>query len=476
MTRYEDARWRETMRIRYDYTHMLADAVGEEHGASETDLDEMEGRFTAALDVLRMRRGPADLAWMDLPYQQDSVAEILAYAREVEGVYDDVLVLGIGGSALGVTALKSALLPFYANYMSPEARRHPRLWVLDNVDPGWVAAALRLLDPDRTLVIVTSKSGGTAETMAQFLIARRWLEARLGGAAACHLVAITDPEKGALREIAAREGYRAFAIPPGVGGRFSVLSPVGLVPAALAGIAIEELLAGAAYADELAGARRLRENVAGMAAVLQHLAYHRGQRISVLMPYSQRLRDVADWWRQLWAESLGKKMSLAERRVNVGPTPVLALGTTDQHSQMQLYVEGPFDKVVSFVGVERFDEEAPIPPAKEGDGGVSYLGGHSLAELINAEREGTAIALTRARRPNATYIVPEINPFTVGQLLYLLEMETAISGLLYAVNAYDQPGVEAGKIATYALLGRPGYEAQAIELRTAQAAAARRII
>jgi glucose-6-phosphate isomerase len=476
MVSKEDVNQRESMRIRYDYTHMLADAVGEDRGASEEQIDEMQVRFSAALDVLRMRRGPKDLAWMDLPYQKDSVAEILAYAREVEGVYDDLLVLGIGGSALGVTALKTALLPFYADYMSPEERRHPRLWVLDNVDPEWVAATLRLLDPARTLVAVISKSGSTTETMAQFLMVREWLQERLGDGAPCHLLAITDPEKGPLREIASAEGYRTFAIPPGVGGRFSVLSPVGLVPAALAGIDIEELLAGAAYADGLAGQRTLRENPAGMAAALQHLAYHRGQRISVMMPYSQRLRDVADWWRQLWAESLGKKLSLMERRVHVGPTPVVALGATDQHSQIQLYVEGPPDKVISFVAVERFAEEGPIPQARPGEAEIGYLGGHSLAELINAEREATAQALTEAGRPNATYILPEVNAFTIGQFLYLLEMQTAISGLFYAVNAYDQPGVEAGKIATYALLGRPGYEAQAIELRTAQAARPRRVV
>lgn len=476
MARYEDVNWRDSMRIRYDYTNMLADEVGENRGATEDQVNEMEGRLMAGLDVLRMRRGPKDLAWMDLPYQEESVAEILAYAREVEGVYDDVLVLGIGGSALGVTALKSALLPFYSDYVSSEERKHPRLWVLDNVDPDWVMAALRLLDPERTLVIVTSKSGSTTETMAQFLIVREWLQAKLGDGTACHLVAMTDADSGTLREIATREGYKSFAIPEGVGGRFSVLSPVGLVPAALVGIDIEELLAGAAYADEMAMVRTLRRNPAGMAAALQHLAYHRGQRISVLMPYSQRLRDVADWWRQLWAESLGKKMSLMDRRVHIGPTPVLALGTTDQHSQVQLYVEGPADKVISFVAVERFGEEAPMPQAKPEEEGIAYLGGHSLAELINAEREATALALTQAGRPNATYILPEVNAFTVGQFLYLLEMQTAISGLFYAVNAYDQPGVEAGKIATYALLGRPGYEEQAVEMRTAQAARPRRIV
>lgn len=476
MARYEDAEWRDSMRIRYDYTNMLADVVGPKRGATEAEIDEMEFRLAAALDVLRMRRSPKDLAWLDLPHRQEMALDVLAYAREVEGVFDDILLLGIGGSALGVSALKTALLPLHSNLLSPEERQRPRLFVLDNVDPDWVMPTLRLLDPGRTLCIVASKSGDTTETMAQFLIAHAWLRERLGDGAACHLVAITSATKGALHEIATREGYRTFAVPEGVGGRFSVLSPVGLVPAALVGIDIQELLAGAAYADKLCSTRKLRENPAGMNAALQRLAYDRGQRISVMMPYSQRLRDVADWFRQLWAESLGKKATTAGRTVHLGPTPVLALGTTDQHSQMQLYMEGPPDKIINFVGVERFGEEGPIPTAGAEETDVAFLGGHSLAELINVEREATTAALTAAGRPNCTHIFPEVNPFTVGQFLYLLQMQTAIAALFLAVDAYDQPGVEAGKTAAYALLGRPGYEEQAVELRTAQAAKPRRVI
>jgi glucose-6-phosphate isomerase len=476
MAQYEDENWRESMRIRYDYTNMLADVVGKNRGASEADLSEMEYRHSAGIEVLRMRRAPKELAWRDLPKQEDMLTDVLAYAQEVEGVFDDVLVLGIGGSALGATALKTALLPLEYNYLSPEVRQAPRLFVLDNVDPDWVMPTLRFLDPERTLCIVTSKLGSTTETMAQFLIVREWLSQALGDATACHLVAITDPEEGALREIADREGYRSFAIPAGVAGRFSVLSPVGLVPASLVGINIRELLAGAAYGDEICSARDMRENPAGMAAVLQYLAYQRGQRISVFMPYSQHLRDVGDWFRQLWAESLGKKMNTLGKRVGLGPTPVRALGTTDQHSQIQLYVEGPPDKIFDIVAVERFAEEGPIPPAGPEETELEYLGGHSLAEIINVEREATTVALTEAGRPNATHIIPEVNPFTVGQFLFMLEAQTVLTALFAAVNPYDQPGVEAGKKATYALLGRPGYEERAVEIRSAQAARARRII
>jgi len=464
------------MRIRFDYTNMMADAVGKDRGTSEQELDEMEGRLSAALDVLSMRRGPKDLAWMTLPQQTDMADEVLAYAEEVKGLFDDVLVLGIGGSALGVTALKTALLPFYSDYLSPEVRQRPRLFVLDNVDPDWVMPALRLLHAERTLVIVTSKSGNTTETLAQFLIVRQWLREALGDSASSHVAVITDPTQGPLRAIATREGYRAFPVPVGVGGRFSVLSPVGLLPAALVGIDIKELLAGAAYGESLCRVRTLRRNPAGINAALQYLGYKRGQRISVMMPYSQHLRDVADWFRQLWAESLGKKMSVMGKRANVGPTPVLALGTTDQHSQIQLYVEGPADKIINFVAVDKFVDEGAIPAAGSDEDDIAYLGGHSLAELINIERQATAIALTEAGRPNCTHTLPEVNPFTVGEFLYMLEMQTAISGLFYAVDAYDQPGVEAGKQLTYALLGRPGYESRALEVATANAAKPRKVV
>jgi glucose-6-phosphate isomerase len=475
MARHEEYEWRQTMRIRLDYTNMLAESIGPDRGTTQEQIDEMQARFTAALDVMRMRRSSNDLAWPNLPHDTNMAKEILDYASEAAGKYDDILVLGIGGSALGVTALKTALLPSYTDYESPETRQHPRLFVLDNIDPDWFARALQMVRPERTLVIVTSKSGATTETMAQFLIVREWLRQALGADYAGHVVAITDPEKGELRAIATREGYRTFPVPAGVGGRYSVLSPVGLLPAALVGIDIQELLAGAAYGDEVSKGREIRQNPAGLNAALQHLAYMRGQRISVMMPYSMHLRDVADWFRQLWAESLGKKMSIMDKRVNIGPTPVLALGPTDQHSQIQLYMEGPADKVVNFVMVERFTEQEPIPPASDEEKEIRYLGGHTLAELINVEREATAVALTEEKRPNCTYILPEVNAFTVGELLYMLEMQTAISGLFYAVDAYNQPGVEAGKQATYALMDRPGYEGRAVNIRMLKAAREHRL-
>jgi glucose-6-phosphate isomerase len=270
-------------------------------------------------------------------------------------------------------------------------------------------------------------------------------------------------------------GWRTLPIAPNVGGRFSVMTPVGLFPAAMVGINIRQLLSGAVFMDRRCEARKIDANPAFAYAALQYALYLKGAIISVLMPYSSALADISDWYRQLWAESLGKGRTLDGRKVNVGPTPVKALGATDQHSQAQLYVEGPYDKSVTFIEVEKFNRTLGIPKALSQYDDAAYLGGRSVNELLAAEKKGTEVALAAAGRPNGTVVMPEISEFTVGQLMYFFEMATAISGALYGIFAFDQPGVEAGKKAAYALMGRPGYEAKGAEIRAALGRA-RRIV
>jgi glucose-6-phosphate isomerase len=465
MALHEQPEWRERMRIRFDFNNAMADAIGPEYGVTEEAVNGQAGRVRQSHETLRRRRAAGDLSWMELPYAQDVVRDVLGYVDSVAGRFDNFVVLGIGGSALGNIALSSALNHPYHNLL-PAAQRQgrPRLFVLDNVDPDQFAAFMNTVDMDRTLFNVITKSGSTAETMAQFLIVRKALSDRVGRSHVDRIVCTTDPHEGELRQIVQSEGYRAFDIPPGVGGRFSVFSPVGLLSAAITGIDITGLLAGAAYADQLCNEGDVWRNPAYMNAVLHYVGYGAGRTISVMMPYSQTLRDVADWYRQLWAESLGKSKDLDGNVVNIGPNPVKALGVTDQHSQMQLYTEGAFDKIVNFIAVQKFKNEVTIPGGFPESPGVNYLGGHSLNELMEVEREGSIVALTQVKRPNVTYTLPEVNAFTVGQLLYLLEMQTAMAGELFKINTYDQPGVEAGTIAAYALMGRPGYEKQKQEI------------
>jgi glucose-6-phosphate isomerase len=283
-----------------------------------------------------------------------------------------------------------------------------------------------------------------------------------------HLVVTTDARKGPLRALVEREGYASFAVPDGVGGRFSVLSPVGLLSSALVGIDVKGLLAGAASMDEVTRNPSLAENPALLYAAVQFLMQTRKCKpIAVTMSYSHRLRDLADWYAQLLAESLGKRRSRAGAEVFTGPTPVRAVGVTDQHSQVQLYVEGPFDKWFTLLAVDAPDHTVEIPGLRGGGEGPDSLAGRTLNELFHAEREGTRIALTEAGRPNLSIRFPAVTPHALGQYLYMMEVAVAVMGEHYDVDAFDQPGVEAGKVAAYALMGRAGYEERRREIERA---------
>jgi glucose-6-phosphate isomerase len=450
------------MPLRLDYTNMMASSL--EGGITDAEWRDVGARFTAAHAAVVDLHAKGTLGFLDLPDDRELHRRTLDYVARVRrrtgaDTLTDVVVLGIGGSALGPIALRSALRPPQWNLLD-DARRggNPRLHVLDNVDPANISALLARLDLRRSLFIVTSKSGGTAETMAQYLVVRQRLVTALGkDDAKERLVFVTDPEKGALRAIARAEGVAALEIPANVGGRFSVLTPVGILPAALMGIDTAELLDGAAEMRTRCASGQLERNVAGAFAALQFLAdTAHGRHVQVLMPYSDALRDMASWFVQLWAESLGKHRRAGDE--GVGPTPLAALGATDQHSQVQLFMEGPPDKTVTFVGVEEVDGDVEIPALHSDIPELAYLGGHRLGELLDIERRATAGALARRGRPNMTLVMERVDAFRIGELLMLLELATAYAGQLYEVNAFDQPGVELGKQFTYAMLGRADAE------------------
>ena len=452
------------------YGRILQDGLDGRHGLSRGRLTDLAGRFAAVQEEVRRRREAGEYGFYDLVDQGATVRQITTFAEGVGQAYDHVLVLGIGGSALGTKALLNALRRPAWNEWDDEGREfYPRVTILENVDPTTVAAALERIDPRRVLVNVISKSGGTAETMAQYLVVRAWLESVLGDAASRHLVFTTDPARGALRELAARDAIATLDVPPAVGGRFSVLSPVGLLPAALAGIDIVALLAGARRGVERAAADDLLQNPAALYAALHWAAdMELGARIHVLMPYTDRLRELAEWFRQLWAESLGKRVDREGRTVHAGPTPVAAVGATDQHSQVQLFMEGPFDKVITFIQLERFRDDLPIPaPGQAGPPGVplpadlAYLPGHTLGGLLNAEYEATSAALAEMGRMNCTLRLPELSPDTFGELIMFFQLATGYAGVWYGIDPFDQPGVELGKRLTYVAMGRPGYESTA---------------
>ena len=312
---------------------------------------------------------------------------------------------------------------------------------------------------------VITKSGSTSETMSQYLIIKSMLDEKLGKEEANkRIIATTSKDAGNLIKIAKEEGYKTFYIPNGVGGRFSELCPVGLLPAAVVGIDIEGMLQGAQYMLDISESDNIKKNMPLMAGVLQYLAIKKGKNISVMMPYADGLKYISDWYAQLWGESLGKNLDLDGKPCNVGQTPVKALGVTDQHSQVQLYAEGPFDKVITFIGVDKYRTEVKISDGCENFKDVNFLCGHTMNELIQAERMATEFAITKARKMNHTIMLPELNAFTFGELLMFFMLKTSYTGALLRIDTFNQPGVEEGKKATYALLGRPGFEDKKAEL------------
>jgi glucose-6-phosphate isomerase len=354
----------------------------------------------------------------ELPRQKASVLAVKHLAEKLKGKFDDVVVLGIGGSALGITCLRDALKgPFWNMNKKAGQAGGMRLFVLDNLD--LVEEVEKAVDVDRTLFVVISKSGGTIETMSMYQYFRKKVSKE-------NFVFITG-EKGALREMGEELKVPILDIPENVGGRFSVLSTVGLFPAEMLGIDIEMLLEGAEDMLDVFYETEFDMNLPFQIATVQYLMeWKHGVPMTVMMPYSTRLWTFADWYRQLLAESIGKD--------GKGITPVRALGVTDQHSQLQLYNEGPTDKLIFFIEVEK-------------------LGIH-FETLMDAEKEATEKALKQYKKPNLTLRIDEIDARNLGRLFMLFECSVAFLGEYYRINAFDQPGVELGKKLTKEILSK----------------------
>ena len=444
------------MSLQLDDRLMFRDALDQVHGLDPNLRKTVGERFAGVRETIARLRAAGEYEFTALGEQAGLLRRLDDWVSSIRGRFDHLLVLGIGGSALGAKALLNALKgPAWNERDAASRGGQPTLTVLENVDPVTVQQTLERLDPRRTLVNVISKSGGTAETLAQYLIVRQWLEAALGALARDHLVITTDPEKGPLRAIARSEQITAFDVPPGVGGRYSVLSAVGLVPAALLGMDLAQLLAGARAAVSAAVADDLATNDAARFAAWQWQAQaSRAANIQVLMPYSDRLRELAEWYRQLWAESLGKKLDRAGREVFRGPTPVGAVGTTDQHSQVQLFIEGPFDKTITFIRVLDTVELLAIPGRPGLGPDLAYLPGKHLGALLDAEFQATREALRSQGRMSMTLEIATVDAYHLGELMMFFQLAAGYAGVWYDVNPFDQPGVELGKVLTFKAMGK----------------------
>ncbi|MCP5454802.1 MAG: glucose-6-phosphate isomerase [Thermotogae bacterium] len=439
--------------LKFDFSNLFRENVNT--GVTSEEVNAFQENVSKIIDEI-LEENPG---FIKVPFTRkwiDRVTDLKSWIQS----FESVVVLGIGGSALGNLALQNALNPLNYNSMDSKKRNLPKIFIVDNVDPDLVSSVLDQINPATTLFNVISKSGTTAEAMSNYLIARGILES-YGLKPQENILFTTDPENGILRKIALDEGFKTLEIPPEVGGRFSVLTPVGLVSAIAGNIDIIDLFNGAKDMYERVTVKNIMENPAALNAVIHYILNSKGFSMSVMMPYSNRLFLLADWYRQLWAESLGKEVNLKGEKINAGQTPIKALGATDQHSQVQLYNEGPYDKVFTFLKLEKFQRDITIPKIHGEFDELSYLGGAKLSELLNNELDGTEYAITQHNRPNMKVIFPEINAYNVGQFFYVYEFTTAIMGKLLEIDAYNQPGVELGKKVTYALMGRKGYEEMA---------------
>lgn len=446
--------------IKLYYKNVTAETIGNEHGITEEKFKELGKKTSPLIEQLNEERKFGKTPYRDLPDNEEIIQKVKELVVELKDRCENLVVFGIGGSALGNIALQTALNPYMYN-LDDERRAGPRLFVFDNIDPQQFASFLDWIDDklDKTVFNIISRAGQTVETISQFMIIRQRLLDKLGSEGCREqIIVTTDASQGILREITDNAGFRSLEVPQGVGGRFSVLSAVGLFSAAMCGIDIDSLLDGARHMDEIVSCEDFYKNPAAVNAAINYHFYKHGKNISVMMSYSYHLKDLADWYRQLWAESLGKVKYLTGTEEPIGPTPVKALGTTDQHSQIQLYREGPNDKLFTFLQVDQFNEDVEIGPAPDCAPELAFLAGSNLSTLINNEKKATEYALLESKRPCLTIVFPEVNAYTVGQFIYLYEVTTSIAGALHQVNPYDQPAVELVKEAAFSLIGKPGRE------------------
>lgn len=409
-------------------------------GPARDRFDRHLAATAAGLERLRQAHRDGSLPLLRLPERTDDLAAAASVAAEFRQRFDHVLVLGMGGSTLGGKALHAL-----ADQGFGPPPGTPRLTFLDSIDPATFVALERALDPARTGIVAISKSGSTAETLSQLLHLLDWLGDRR---ASERVVAIAEPTDNPLRRLAERLGARSFDHDPKVGGRYSVLSLVGLLPALIAGLDAGAVRAGAAAVwGQVARATDPASAPPAVGAALAAAAADAGLGITVLMPYADRLAEFGLWYRQLWAESLGKQ--------GKGTTPIRAMGPVDQHSQLQLYLEGPADKLYTVVTVASGGQGRRLDPSRADDPRLAYLAGRTVGDLLAAEARATVETLSQHGRPVRTIALPRLDEAGFGALFMQFMLETILTADLIGVDPFDQPAVESGKVLARQFLAQP---------------------
>ncbi|OUM92402.1 glucose-6-phosphate isomerase [Parageobacillus thermoglucosidasius] len=441
--------------IRFDYSKALA-------FFGEHELTYLRDVVKVAHHSLHEKTGVGNdfLGWIDLPvnYDKEEFARIQKAAAKIQADSDVLLVIGIGGSYLGARAAIEMLHHSFYNALSKEKRRTPQIiFVGNNISSTYMKDVMDLLEGKDFSINVISKSGTTTEPAIAFRIFRKLLEEKYGKEEARkRIYATTDRARGALKTLATAEGYETFIIPDDVGGRYSVLTAVGLLPIAVSGANIEEMMKGAAQAREDFSNSELEENAAYQYAAIRNILYNKGKTIELLINYEPALQYFAEWWKQLFGESEGKDQK--------GIFPASANFSTDLHSLGQYIQEGRRDLFETVLKVEKPRHDLVIEAEENDLDGLNYLAGKTVDFVNTKAFEGTLLAHTDGGVPNLVITLPELNEYTFGYLVYFFEKACAMSGYLLGVNPFDQPGVEAYKVNMFSLLGKPGYEEKKAEL------------
>ncbi len=442
--------------IKYNYDFMSAERVGR-FGFKKAEIVKLAKNLKGINKKLKQQKDDPDLSFRKLPYDKKTASQISRFSRKLRREFENLVVVGIGGSNLGAKAIYFSLMGNFANELPKRGKDLKNHFLGETTDPAPMRDLLKVINLKKTVFYIVSKSGNTVETLSAFLFLRKKVIWRVGRKKhKNHFIITTNEEKGALLEIAQKEDYLILPHYPG-GGRYSVFSVNGLLPAACAGFDIKKLLAGGRAINRLSENNNYKKNLPFFFAALQYLAFaKRRQNISVLMPYSYYLHEFGYWFRQLWGESLANKYNFKNKKVNVGITPVASLGPTDQHSQIQLYVEGPNDKIITFIKLDKSYDSLKVPKYKNSE--AEYLAGHKFHNILSIEHKATSVSLMKNKRPNGTIILPELNEYYLGQLFYFFEMAAVYLGELLQLDVFNQPGVEQSKKYIYGLLGRDGYE------------------
>lgn len=424
--------------------------------ASLEELNKMEHLVKAAHDTVHNKSGAGNdfLGWLDLPenYDKEEFKRIQAAGEKIRENSDVLIVIGIGGSYLGARAAIEMLSHNFYNVLDKEARKAPQIfYVGNNISSTYIADLLQAIEGKEVSVNVISKSGTTTEPAIAFRIFKDYMEKKYGAEEAKNRIyATTDKARGALKSLADEMGYETFVIPDDVGGRFSVLTAVGLLPIAAAGINIEEMMQGAKDAMVEYSNASLKDNACYQYAAMRNVLYNKGKTIEILVNYEPALHYVNEWWKQLYGESEGKD--------NKGIFPAAVDFSTDLHSMGQYIQEGRRDLFETVLNVEKVKKEITIEGIEVDLDGLNFLAGKTIDFVNKQAFNGTLLAHNDGGVPNMIVNIPELTPYYFGSLVYFFEKACAISGYLLGVNPFDQPGVEAYKKNMFALLGKPGYE------------------